>query len=377
MDYRDTPVEAEFRQHLRDWLTTNTPREWQNGNDDEDGRRAQKEWHSALYHAGYIGLSWPKEYGGQGLNPIYEAILSEELALIDAPDLPHNINYLGRAIWTYGTEEQKRHFLPTLLSGEVSWCQGFSEPGAGSDMASLRTRADLRGDHYVVNGQKMWTSGATEADWCLLLARSDPDAPKHKGISCLLTAMDAPGITARPIVLSTGAPDTGEVFFDDVRIPAEQLLGAPGEGWRIAMTTLAYERGPGDVGVVATYRSTLRALEELARDRGLLANEAVREDLARCYIRGEALRLNVLEQLSARSAGGTPGSEGSVAKMLWIDAEQSLQRLAMNLLGADVLTGREPEWLAGYLASRQTSIYGGTAQIQKNILAQRVLGMPH
>ena len=376
MDYRDTPEEAEFRLRLRGWLAQHIPAGWQDIHDDAGKRALDKQWHRELYLAGYVGMSWPREYGGQGLNPIYDAILNEESAQADAPPLPGNVNFLGRAMWTHGTEEQKKRFLPTLLTGEYAWCQGFSEPEAGSDIGSLRTRAVLDGDHYVVNGQKMWTSGAHAADWCFLLVRTDPGVPKHKGISCLLTPMDVAGIVPRPIVLASGNPETSEVFFEDVRIPADQLLGAPGDGWRIAMTTLAYERGPGDVGVIASYRRTLSELEELARDRGLLRDPQVRNELAMAYVRGEALRLNVVEQLSARVAGHTTGAEGSVAKMLWIDAEQSLNHLAMELLGEQALLGAEPEWLARYLSSRPVSVYGGTAQIQKNILAQRILSMP-
>lgn len=380
MDYLDTPAEREFRQPLREWLRewlpANIPPNWQSAAGDARRRDQRRHWHQALYQAGYIGLCWPVEYGGRGLSPVYDAILNEEIAAADAPPLPENVNFLGRAMWTHGAEEQKRRFLPMLLDGRRLWCQGFSEPGAGSDLGALRTRAVRDGDDYVVNGQKMWTSGAQDADWCMLLVRTDPDAPKHQGISCLLTAMDVPGITARPIVLANGEPETGEVFFDDVRVPADQLLGAPGDGWRIAMTTLAYERGPGDTGFTARYRRTMTELERIAEERGRLDDPRVRRELAMAYVRGEALRLNVLEQLSARVGGQQAGSEGSVAKMLWIDAVQSLQHLALDLFGADGLTGREPEWLAEYLASRPVSVYGGAQEIQKNILAQRVLRMP-
>jgi alkylation response protein AidB-like acyl-CoA dehydrogenase len=376
MDYRDTPHEAQFRARLRDWLAGNIPAGWPEIRDDAGRRALRKRWHRQLYQAGYVGMSWPTEYGGQGLTPVYDAILNEEAAAAKAPPLPNNVGFLGRAMWTHGTEAQKKRFLPTLLTGEYAWCQGFSEPEAGSDLASLRTRAVRDGDHYVVNGQKMWTSGAHAADWCFLLVRTDPAAPKHKGISCLLTSMAVPGLTPRPIVLASGDPETSEVFFADVRIPADQMLGAPGDGWRIAMTTLAYERGPGDVGVIARYRRVLSELEEVARNRGLLADPGVRQELARAYVRGEALRLNVVEQLSARAAGHVTGPEGSVAKMLWTEAEQSLAHLALDLLGERALLGAEPEWLARYFTTRPISVFGGTAQIQKNILAQRVLALP-
>ncbi|WP_261566539.1 acyl-CoA dehydrogenase family protein [Frankia gtarii] len=377
MDYRDTAQEAAFRAELRAWFGQNIPPGWRDVIEDPAGRTEfRKQWHRTLHKAGYVAMSWPVEYGGRGLSPIFDAILGEETARADAPPLPGNVNFLGRAMWTHGTEEQKKRFLPMLLTGDAVWCQGFSEPEAGSDIAGLRTRAVLEGDEWVVNGQKMWTSGAHAADWCLLLVRTDPDKPKHKGISCLLTPMNVPGIEARPIYLANGEPETSEVFFDNVRIPRENMLGHRGGGWSIAMTTLAYERGPGDTGFVPKYQATLRRLEELAAERGRLADPAVRPALATAYIKGEALRLTVLEQLSLRVSGQLAGEEGSIAKLLWADAEQSIQHLAIELLGPDVWLGRAPQRLSAYLSSRPVSVYGGSSQIQKNILAQRVLRMP-
>jgi alkylation response protein AidB-like acyl-CoA dehydrogenase len=376
VDYRDTPEEAAFRTEARAWFAANVPADWRAITDPHDRRVFQKEWHQRLYRAGYVGMAWPVEYGGRGLNPVYDAILGEEASRADAPALPAKVNYIGRAMWSHGTDEQKRRFLPTLLNGDDMWCQGFSEPEAGSDIASLRTRGVLEGDEWIVNGQKTWTSGADEADWCFLLARTEPDAPKHKGISCLLTRMDVAGISTRPIVLANGDPETAEVFFDDVRIPADQILGTRGEGWGIAMTTLAYERGPGDVGVIPKYQAMLRALEQEARTRGLLGDPAVRAELARAYTKGEALRLAVIEALSMRVSGRAPGSEGSITKQLWTDAEQSLQQLALDIVGADAWLGRADGWLSQYLWSRAGSVYGGSAQIQRNLVAQRLLGMP-
>jgi alkylation response protein AidB-like acyl-CoA dehydrogenase len=352
------------------------PTGWRDITDPHERRGSQKEWHQALYLAGYVGMAWPVEYGGRGLSSIYDAILGQEASVADAPALPAKVNYIGRAMWTHGTEEQKRRFLPTLLNGDAMWCQGFSEPEAGSDIASLRTRGELEGDEWVVNGQKTWTSGADDSDWCFLLARTEPDAPTHKGITCLLVPMDLPGIATRPILLANGDPETAEVFFDDVRIPADQMLGERGEGWGIAMTTLAYERGPGDVGVIPKYESMLRRLEDAARDRNMIGDPIVRSGLARAYTKGEALRLVVVEQLSRRVSGQAPGSEGSIAKLLWTDAEQSLQQLALDILGADAWLGREQDWLSQYLWSRAGSVYGGSAQIQRNLVAQRLLGMP-
>jgi alkylation response protein AidB-like acyl-CoA dehydrogenase len=376
MDYRDTAEEAAFRTELRAWLAAAAPTHYGELKDHPERNKMARQFHRSLFEAGYLGMAWPVEYGGRGRSPVYDAILNEEVGRSSTPPIPAMVNYLGRAIYTYGNDEQKRRHLPSLLNGDVAWCQGFSEPEAGSDLASLRTRADLDGDEYVVNGQKMWTSGGQYADWCLLLARTDQQAPKHKGISCLLVNMRTPGITVRPIVLADGDPDTCEVFWDDVRVPVSHRLGDPGVGWRVAMTTVTYERGPADIGFISTYYKTLRAVEQMAVERGVAAHPDVRRRLAEAYVKGEGLRLNVIEQLSMRVSGREAGPEGSVAKLLWADAEQRLQHLAMDLAGADALTGRMPDTLEAYFHSRPVSVYGGTAQIQKNILAQSALGMP-
>lgn len=375
MDYRDTPEEAEFRARLRAWLADHVPHGWRDIEDHLDYERMSRAWHRSLFAAGYMGMAWPKEYGGQDLSPVYDAILNDEAGNADSPPVP-GVGYMGRAIFTYGSEAQKRRFLPSLLNGEDRWCQGFSEPEAGSDLASLRTRAVRDGDRYVVRGQKLWSSGAIHSDWCLLLVRTDPDVPQHRGITCLLAPMHSPGVEVRPVVLANGDPHTAEVFWDGVEVPAENRLGEEGDGWRIAMTTVSYERGPGDVGRIAAYRRNLRLVERVAAERGLLGDRRVREDLARAYVYGEAQRLNVAEQLSKRVSGHLPGPEASVSKQLWTQAEQYLQHTAMDLAGADAVTGREPQRLFDYFMSRPLSVLGGTAQIQRNILAQRVLGLP-
>lgn len=375
MDYRDTPEEADFRSRLRAWLADNVPEGWREIRDHAEHDQMYRDWHRKLYAAGYMGMSWPKEYGGQDLSPLYDAILNDETGNADAPPVP-SVGYIGRAIFTHGSEAQKRRFLPPLLKGEVRWCQGFSEPEAGSDIASLRTRAELDGDSYVVRGQKMWSSGGIYADWCILLVRTNHDVPQHKGITCLLADMHAPGVDARPIVLADGDPETAEVFWDEVTVPVENRLGDEGDGWRIAMTTVSYERGPGDVGTVAAFRRNLRQVEALAARRGRLGDREVRLALARAYVYGEAQRLNVAEQLSKRVLGHLPGPDASVSKQLWTQAEQYLQHVAMDLVGADALTGAEPDRLHAYFQSRPVSVYGGSAQIQRNLLAQRVLGLP-
>lgn len=375
MDYLENAEEIAFRARVRAWLEQNAPLDWRETVKSEaDMGRLIRSWQSKLHEGGFVGLSWPVEFGGHGLSATYEAILNDELGRADTPRISFH-NYLGRAVFTYGTEAQKQRFLPPMLSGDMQWCQGFSEPGAGSDLASLRTFAERRGDKYVVNGQKMWTSGAQHADWCILLVRTDRDVAKHKGITCLLTSAKAPGITIRPIHIADGTPETCEMFFDDVEIPVEQRIGDEGAGWRIAMTVLSYERGPGDIGMVATYQAALARLERMAAERGVLHEPEVRKAIARAYVRGEVLRLNVVEQLSKRVAGAVPGPDGSISRLLLTQAVQSIHQLELELAGADALTGRNGAF-GEYLRSRPISIFGGTSEIQKNILATQVLGLP-
>jgi len=377
VNYHDSPEEAGFRAALRRWLAENIPGSEPPEGDEEARATFLNAWHRQLHAGGWLGLTWPVEAGGRGLSPIYEGIFNEELGAANAPSPPGNIGFLGKAIIGFGSPEQQKRYLPTLLKGEERWCQGFSEPGAGSDLGSLRTRADLDGDHYVVNGQKVWTSFAKWADWCLLLARTDQEAAKHKGISALVLRMDSPGVSVRPIHQIDHSNDLAEVFFDDVEVPADQLIGAPGQGWSIAMRTLAYERGPADIGFIARARRRLHQLETEA-GRGAfgddLGDTAVR--LAQCYVYIEMLRLHVLRSLSQRVAQGEPGPEGSADKLLWTLAEQELSRLALDLAGVAPILGDDLAPLHEYFQSRAVSIYGGSAQIQRSIIAQRVLGMP-
>ena len=376
MEYRDSPEEAAFRAGLRAWLAEHVPTEHVEWLDLKAADRALRAWQRSLYDAGYMGLTWPEAYGGRGLSPVYDAILNDEAGrLAHCPPIPI-IGHIGRAIYTHGTHEQKEQFLRPILTGEVRWAQGFSEPEAGSDIASLRTRGELVGDRYVVNGQKMWTSYAPVADWCLLLVRTDPDVPRHHGISCLLTRMDVPGLTAQSLRLATGEGETGLVFLDDVEIPVSQMLGGPGEGWHIAMTTLSHERGPANQGYLAVYGRKLRQAQELAERTGVADRDDVRKRLADAYVRGELLRLGALEQLSSELGGGGPGPSGSVVKLLWTDAAQVIDRLLVDLAGPSAVDGDDVPALHEYLASRQVSVYGGTSQIQKNILATQVLGLP-
>lgn len=376
MDYRDSAEEAEYRRTLRQWLVENVPPVPDRPLSEKERAELRFEWHRRLFEGGYIGQSWPAEWGGKGLSPTMDAILNEENGNVNAPILPPMVGYLGRALQMFGSDEQRARFIPPSLSGEIQWCQGFSEPGAGSDLAALTTKAVRDGDEYVITGHKMWTSGGQWADWGLVLARTNPELPKHKGISAFLVDMRSPGIEIKPIVLANGDPETCEVFYDAVRVPASHLVGQEGDGWKIAMTTVAYERGPSDIGAISTLRKQLTALETFAAGAGLTEDRAVRRDLARAYVRNEVVRLVAVEQLSSRATGKLVGEEGSVAKLLQTKASQELAHLSMDLHGADVVTGRDGATLHAYFQTRPMSVYGGSSQIQRNIIATRILGMP-
>jgi alkylation response protein AidB-like acyl-CoA dehydrogenase len=370
VDFRDDADQAAFRAALRAWLGEHVPSDPAPLRGPARAHHAHR-WHHALYQAGWMGLSWPVEYGGRGLADSYEAIFNEELGRAGAPPAPH-VGFLGRALLHHGTEAQRLRYLPGLLSGDEVWCQGFSEPGAGSDLAAIATRATATVDGYLVNGQKIWTSDAAWANLCLLLARTDADAPRHRGISALLVDMSSPGIEVRPIVQINGDEEFNEVFFTDVEVPRDAMLGAPGDGWSIAMTTVSYERGPTDVGFSSRYVRTLRRLAALATAPSTTAEQRVA--LARAHVELEVLRSHLLRSLSAR-AGRAPGQEGSIDKLLGTRVEQRLHHVSLDLQPG-ALTGDAPEALSDYLYSRAASIAGGTSQIQRTLIAEHLLGMP-
>jgi alkylation response protein AidB-like acyl-CoA dehydrogenase len=378
MDYRDTPEEAEYRARLRAWLAEVVPSVTGGGTQRASIYRAadSRLWHRALYEAGYIGQSWPAEQGGGGLGPVYDYILNDECGAAGAPSLPSNVNYLGRSIASFGTPEQRERFLVPTMSGEIRWCQGFSEPSGGSDLAALRTVAELRGDHYVANGQKLWTSGAHLADWCFLLARTDPKAPKHKGISALLVKMDTPGIEPRAVETSDGGAHTSECFFDDVVIPADQVLGDPGDGWRIAMSALAYERGPADNGVLSVARREVDEIQAAAVERGRTDDPDVRRGIADAHVASEVLRLSALRQLTLRALDLPPGAENQVNKILWSRCLQRIGHVGLELADTDAFLHEADDSVGRYFESRHSSVYGGTVQIQRNLLARRGMHLP-
>lgn len=373
MKFQDTDEERAFRENLRGWLTVNKPTE-PLPDDDEARERYLADWHNRLFRGGWLALSWDENLGGRGLADSYEGIVDEEIARAAAPAKPAVVGYLGRAIAEFGDEDIRRRFLPGLLDGTERWCEGFSEPGAGSDLASLRTRGTLHGDTFLVNGHKIWTSDALFADWCLLLLRTEPDLPKHRGISALIVDMASPGVTVEPIQLITGKREFCEVFFDDVEVPKEHLVGRPGEGWAFAMRTLAYERGPGDLGFTADFARDLTRLEAFASEHEL--SPSLRSRIAQCFVNLEVLRLHTAASLSERCSGEPPGPETSIGKLLMTRVQQDLQRTAIDVYGAPAVLGDNEGALENYLFSRAQSIMGGTEQIQKNIVAQRVLGMP-
>ena len=360
MDFRDSPEEAAFRDRLRAWLAGRTGT-FPNSGDDYWSR--QGEWHRSLHGAGFFGLSWPKEYGGQALPPVYDVILDEELARAGAPPRP-SLGYLVRGLGRHGSEELRRRFLPGMIDGTERWCQGFSEPGAGSDLASLTTSATRDGDHYVINGHKIWTSYSDVADWCLLLARTDPLVPRHRGLSAFVVSMDQPGIEQRPLRMMNGVTtEFGQVLFDAATVPAEHMVGVPGEGWALAMTVVGHEREPAELGYSARYG-------KLVRDLASRAGPKPPAELAWAAVQTEMLRLHVQRRLSERLDGVAHGPEGSLDKLLMTWVEQSVGHAALAMGGT-----HDPELLGAYLYSRAQSVMGGTSQIQKNIVASRILGL--
>jgi alkylation response protein AidB-like acyl-CoA dehydrogenase len=370
VDFRDTAEEAAYRHDLATWLAAFQ-------HDHEREPIGLRTWQRALHEAGYLAQTWSVEEGGRGLSPVYDVILNEEVARAAALPIPPNLNFLARAIFRFGNEVQKERFLLATLRGDIQWCQGFSEPEAGSDLAAMRTQATPDGDGWVIRGQKLWTSGSEEADWCFLLARSEPGAPKHDGISVFLVDMRSPGVTARGVRTSDGEVHTGETFWDDVRVPAENLLGVRGGGWRIAMWMLQFERGPADIGVVPAMRASLRELRLHLVDRGEDPGPSGRRAMARAEVAVQVLHLQSVRQVSLRAAGRPEGPEGPVAKLLWAQAAQAVGHAWLDATGGGAMTsGDRSRALEEYFASRHASIYGGTSEIQRNVLAQRHLGMP-
>jgi alkylation response protein AidB-like acyl-CoA dehydrogenase len=375
VDLTLSPSEQEFRDELRAWLEENHPGEEPSG--DESGFEFRKKWQLKLHEAGYAGLSWPKEYGGRGATLIEQAIFGEETARAKAP-APANVLGLvmgGPVVIAHGTDEQKERYLEKILSGEEIWCQGFSEPDAGSDLAALKTRAVKSNGEWVVTGQKVWTTLAHQAKWCMLVARTDQDAPKHQGLTYFLMDMEQDAVQVRPLRQITGEAEFNELFIEEARIPDENVVGGVGNGWTVAITTLMHERAGLGAASAISVRIALGQLMELARERGLDEDPRIRQRIAQLYMETEALRLTAWRGLTQIMKTGIPGPEGSLPKWQWSDTNQKLTELAVEIQGEDGVD-RESDWTYRFLRSRANSIEGGTTEILRNIIAERVLGLP-
>ncbi len=361
MNLRDAPDEAAFREGVRAWLADNLPAE------------PGKDWSRKLHDAGYAGLTWPEEYGGRAAPYSHQAIALEEFARSGAPQ-HMNVIALGMAgptIMYHGTEEQKQRYLAPMLSAEEIWCQGFSEPGAGSDLSSVRTRIEPKDDHFLVNGQKVWSSLAHFADFCILVGRSDPESQRHAGLTYVIVDMHSAGVEVRPLRQITGEAEFNEIFFTDVEVPKENLLGEIGSGWQVAMTTLLHERGTLGFALAGVLESQVNKLVALAKERGA-DDPIIRDRVAQEWVELQALKLMNQRSLTALMQTGIPGPEGSGSKLRWSEQNQRLTKLAMEINGGE----DDGYWGYQQLRSRGNTIEAGTSEILRNIIAERVLALP-
>jgi alkylation response protein AidB-like acyl-CoA dehydrogenase len=375
MDLTFNDQETAFRDELRAWLAANDP-----GTppaDEEADYAWRRDWQRRLAEAGWAGVHWPVEYGGRGATMTQSAIFFEELGRAGAP-LPANVLGLllgGPTLMIWGTEEQKERYLPPILTAEEIWCQGFSEPEAGSDLASLKTRAVKEGDEWIVTGQKVWTSGAQHSKWCMLVARTDGDVPKHKGLTYFLMDMEQDEVQVRPLRQITGESEFNELFIEGARIPDANVIGGVGNGWKVALTTLMNERAGLAFFLQVRLRQMLDELIGEAAARGLLEDDAIADRLGALHVKAEVLRLTAYRGLTAIEKYGQPGPEGSLTKWMWSETNQQLTQLAADLLGPEALTAGT-RWSYELLRARGNTIEGGTTEILKNIVAERVLGLP-
>jgi len=374
MDLTLSADELAFRDEIRAWLRDHHPGPEPDGT--EAGFEHRLAWQRTLHDAGYAGIAWPKEYGGRGATLMEQTIFNEELVRARAP-APANVLGLimgGPVVITLGTEDQKRRFLAPILSGDEIWCQGFSEPDSGSDLASVRTRAERADGGWRITGQKVWTSFAHRARWCMLLTRTSDDARYHN-LTYFVCDMRQPGVTVRPLRQITGDTEFNEVFFDSVFVGDENVIGRPGEGWNVALTTLMFERPGLGVASALGIKLALGELAELIRARGLANDSAIRRRFGKLVVDAEAIRLNGYRGLSRTQRDGVPGPEGSMIKIQWATVNQALTELAVDVLGVDALA-IDSVWTHRMLRARANSIEGGTSEIQRNILAERVLALP-
>jgi alkylation response protein AidB-like acyl-CoA dehydrogenase len=376
VDLSLTAEEQAFRDELRAWLDENHPGPAPKGGDQEQFL-FEREWQRKLHAAGWAGVAWPKEYGGRGATLIEQAIFGEEMARAKAPR-PANVLGLvmgGPVVIAHGSEEQKERFLEPILSSEEIWCQGFSEPESGSDLASLKTRAVKENGGWRITGQKVWTTFAHEAKWCMLLARTDTEAPKHKGITYFICDMEQDAVDVRPLRQITGESEFNELFIEDAYVPDENVVGGEGNGWMVAITTLMHERAGLGGSAALGLSVALDELIELAKERGRADDPVLRQRIAELKISIEALRLGAMRALTQQLKFGVPGPEGSLSKLQWSQTNQALTELAVDLGGIELLeTGQL--WAYRLLRARANSIEGGTTEVLKNIVAERVLGLP-
>jgi alkylation response protein AidB-like acyl-CoA dehydrogenase len=392
MDLNLSPDELQFRDELRAWLDANVPRDWTEWREKpiEESFPYLRAWQRKLHEGRWAAVSWPKEYGGRSASLTQQAIFWEEMARVEAPPMANalGLGLIGPTIISFGTEDQKKRFIPKILSAEEIWCQGFSEPNAGSDLASLQTEARLDGDQYVVNGQKVWTSYGWVGNWCELVVRTDSNVPKHKGLTVLLIDMKSPGVEVRPLRQMTGESEFNEMFFRDVRVPVENVLGTVNDGWNVAVSTLMHERGAYGARLHPLFKRNINRLIELSREfqkNGHAASQdpLTRQKLAQCYAEIEIMRMNQLRAFSRISATGAPGPEGSIQKIFWSELNQRLQQVAQEIFGPfGQLVGGDSHavdngiWSYGYLRTRGNTIEAGTSEVQRSIIGHFVLGLP-
>ena len=375
MDLTLSPSELEFRDEVRSWLEENHPGPTPEG--DEAGFEFRRDWQRKLNERGWAGLSWPEQYGGSGATLFEQAIFSEEVARAGAPGMANTLGLAmgGPTVIGHGSDEQKERYLAPILSADEIWCQGFSEPQSGSDLASLKTKAVRSGDEWLVTGQKVWTTMAHQAKWCMLLARTDPNAAKHRGLTYFLMDMEQDGVEIRPLRQITGEAEFNELFIEEARIPHENIVGGENNGWSVAITTLMHERAGLAFALQVTVQIALRELLDRARETGAAKDPIMRQRFAQVYAEAQVLRLTAYRGLTKLQADGAPGPEGSLGKWHWAEVNQSLTELALDLAGPRAQLVDDP-WTYRYLRARANSIEGGTTEILKNIVAERVLGLP-
>jgi alkylation response protein AidB-like acyl-CoA dehydrogenase len=391
MDFRDSPEEASFRAEVRGWLDEHLVADFAaigggGGPADDSDYGLRLEWERILGKDRWVGMSWPEEYGGRGASFAEQVIFNEEYAKADAPS---RISFFGEGLFSptllaFGTEDQKRRYLPMIQSVDELWCQGFSEPNAGSDLSNVATRAELDGDEWVVNGQKVWTTLAHRASWCFAVVRTDPGSSGHKGLSYLLVPMDQPGVEVRPLKQMTGTAEFSEVFFSDARTPRENVLGEIGEGWKVAMATLGFERGTAFLSQQLAFQRELAQVIEVAQANGRSTDATVRQELADSYVGVQIMKYNGLRMLTDLVRKGVIGPSSSIGKLYWSNWHRTFGERAMHVLGPEAAI--LPDAPAGgyeidelhriFMISRSETIYAGASEIQRNIIGERVLGLP-